>query len=173
MNINLAKYLFITLLIILAKAEAAMAGQIYKWTDPEGLTHYSEVPPVVIDESVNTLAIDLSGYLGNAGNDDYYSVVNQVKRMEESRHKKERLRLERDAQRLAERKARRKKEPVQVVIQRPSYPVYRYVPVFRAHGLNKHRKKHHHKRHREQSANIHTGHGKSYNYGFGLIQKRH
>jgi hypothetical protein len=157
MKSNTYMNIFITLLLIVANTGIASADQIYKWTDSDGLTHYSEAPPLALTESVTILGINISGHHGNIGQDDYYSIVNQARRMEESRLKKEQLRIDREAQRQAVLTANTEKEPVQVVIQQPSYPV----ALFHNRGNYKHSRKNRKRPHHMRSITNHTGLGNS------------
>ncbi|MCP3676442.1 MAG: DUF4124 domain-containing protein [Deltaproteobacteria bacterium] len=106
-----------------------MAGPAYKWVDREGVAHYSDTPPPEIVGEVETFQFaPLPSHGGDPVN-DYYSIVNQAQRMQESRLALERERRarweaerEQEQQRLRqeqERKAREESEPTKA----RGYPV--------------------------------------------------
>lgn len=79
---------------------SAVAGAAYRWVDEDGGVHFSDLPPVVDGRAVESIEIPVPHPpIPNAG-EDYYSVTNQVRRMQEQRLAMEKAR--RDA-RLAER----------------------------------------------------------------------
>lgn len=83
----------------------AEAGKVYRWTDEEGIVHYSDVPPVDA-EVTGTQEINLDVYDENIIDPDRYSIINQVDRMAERRRQdtEERLaikRLQLEEKRLA------------------------------------------------------------------------
>ena len=84
---------------------AAEAGKIYRWTDEDGIVHYSDVPPADTTLS-GTQEIKLDLFDENSVDPDFYSIINQVDRMAERRRQltEERLaikRLQLEEKRLA------------------------------------------------------------------------
>jgi len=84
---------------------AAGAAPVYKWVDGEGAVHFSDVPPPQGVPLVSTTHFDLPPP-PPPGAEDYYSIRNQLQRLEAQR-----LALERDReQRRAEALRRRREE---------------------------------------------------------------
>ncbi len=69
--------------ILLLAPTAPAAGPVYQWTDAEGVTHFSEVPPVIAGPEVTRFELEPPPPASMA--DDYYSVINQARRMEQRR----------------------------------------------------------------------------------------
>jgi hypothetical protein len=88
--------------LLIMAMQPVFAAPVYTWTDAEGVTHFSEVPPPGQDEA---LQLELEPYPApGMPEDDYFSVINQAARMESRRLERERL----EAQRMqAEAEARR------------------------------------------------------------------
>jgi hypothetical protein len=85
-RISLCALLFMAL-------QPAYAGPVYTWTDPAGITHFSELPPPGQNEAIQ---LDLPPYPAATGPyGDYYSVINQAARMEAQRLERERLEAQR------------------------------------------------------------------------------
>lgn len=84
--------------LISATAETlADSINVYKWTDAQGVTHYSEVPP----SADNVKRIELAADPPTASPpQDYYSIANQARRLEQQRLERERLEAELEAARL-------------------------------------------------------------------------
>ena len=78
------------------------AAELFKWLDADGVTHYSDEPPpksVSEFKSLEFRESSVSGPRASSGASaeaDYFSVINQAKRMEASRLERERLRLEKE-----------------------------------------------------------------------------
>ena len=90
---------FILPLVFLA-SQNATAGKVYKWTDEEGITHFSDEPPVNTTIT-DTQEINIDIYANDNVDPDEYSIINQADRMAERRRKvteerlaKKRLHLE-------------------------------------------------------------------------------
>lgn len=102
--------------LLLLTGSAAWAGNVYSWTDADGVTHFSETPPgqAGIESTVRELEAAPAVTLPSA--DDYYSVANQAARMEarrleQARQRAEILRAEAEARRAdAEAEAARREE---------------------------------------------------------------
>lgn len=107
------------------------AKQLYKWVDADGQTHYGETLP---GENVDHVAFEFTdNYQAPDTQDDYYSVQNQLKRLQERR-----------AQARAEKqqaiKAEKQREPEIVYVQSKEperrYYVPAYYPNYKAHHYN-------------------------------------
>ncbi|MCG6899265.1 MAG: DUF4124 domain-containing protein [Gammaproteobacteria bacterium] len=122
----------------------ASAAQVYRWVDDSGVTHFSETPPP--ENAADTQVINIAptptpaSDRANAEDDDFYSVVNQAKRMEARRLESERLAAEKEQARAEASRARAEAAAIQ---QGPSidsadnnvryYPVYPYYPRYGHH----------------------------------------
>ena len=112
----------------------ALAGVVYRWVDPNGVTHFSETPPP--DPAVQPAMIELSPPPPPPPDyDDYYSVVRQAERMERRRLENEKLEAER---RQAEAEAMRARIEAQAAMQTPDTnserisDTCRFIPATRA-----------------------------------------
>jgi hypothetical protein len=136
--------LILVFLALVAALPGSSAGPVYTWMDDSGITWFSDTPPT--DESINVGMIEVLPLpvAGNPVEADFYSVVNQAKRMEIQRLlaeklKAERLQAEAEAnQARAEASAAR--QPTIVYDDRPGWYVYPYYP--------RHHNRHPHKRHK-------------------------
>lgn len=119
----------------LAGHSHALAGAVYTWVDPDGVTHFSETPPPY--PGVPARMIELAPLPPPpAEHDDYYSVIRQAERMEKRRLENEKL----EAERLrAEAEARRARIEAEAVTQPPViypdgetvfFPAYPYYPSY-------------------------------------------
>lgn len=99
----------------------ALARDIYRWTDADGIEHFSETPPENPDVPVQTIRLEEQGGT-NPGNLE--RVLDVAERLEASRLARERARAE------AAREAREAKQETRQA--EPSYPppapVYLYPP---------------------------------------------
>lgn len=127
-------------LAVIVTGQAALAGEAYTWTDEEGTTHFSEVPPgdpARPAEAIELLPPTEAKPIG----DDYYSVINQANRMQERRLERERHEAER---RQAEAEALKARAEAEAMRDRPEqdytpaapryypgYPLYGYRPGYR------------------------------------------
>jgi len=73
-------------------ATAAPAAEVHKWTDADGLVHYSDTPPPASATPVSR--IDLEAADPVAKSHGYYSITNQWARMHRESLEREKLRLE-------------------------------------------------------------------------------
>ncbi len=72
------------------------ATQVFRWVDAQGVVQFSDAPPTV--PVADILIIDTPVFARGANPDsDYYSIVNQNRRMEQSRLAREKLRAEQQA----------------------------------------------------------------------------
>lgn len=79
---------------------SAVAGEVYRWVDEDGVVHFSDLPPAVDVRTAESIEIPAFAPPARNVAEDYYSVTNQLRRMREQRLALEKAR--RDA-RLAER----------------------------------------------------------------------
>ena len=109
----------------------AMAAPVFTWVDPDGVTHFSESPPE--DDSIESFRIELeqAPAAGPAPDDDYFSVVRQMERMEKSRLENEKVRTERLQ---AEAEARRAAAANQPRASNQEYDSDRYYPTYPVYG---------------------------------------
>ncbi len=83
-------------LVALLGASAALAQPVYRWTDASGEVHFSDRPPAgAVPQPVEQVEVDPAPAAPQG--EDYYSVVNQARRMEEQRLERERQAAEIEA----------------------------------------------------------------------------
>lgn len=100
----------------------AAAERIYRWTDTAGTIHFSDEPPA--QPVADTVSIELPQFAAPRDPaNDYYSIVNQSKRMEQSRLAREKLRAEQQA---ALEKLRLERDRVALQAERQAALVWRY-----------------------------------------------
>ena len=124
------------------------AEQVYTWIDDSGTTHFSETPPANTTVDVELLEVlPASGAGPDTTTDDgFYSVVNQVERMQTRRLENEKLAAEK---RQADAQASRARAETQAALQNANYddnvsyyPAYPYYPRYRRHPGHGHRPGH-------------------------------
>jgi len=108
MTSRLKRLLFITCCLAGTPQLQAVAGTVYTWVDAQGVTHFSETPP--LDPSVRPAMIDLRPPPPPTNHDDYYSVIRQAERMERRRLENEKLEAERLQAEAESMRARREAE---------------------------------------------------------------
>lgn len=140
-------------LVILPLSLAAADDLAYKWVDADGVTNFSDTPPVSVNnvvEEVEPIALpgDYKIVYDPAG--DYYSIDNQWKRLNAERLEREKIAMEREWARIERSRINREKElettsfdtaPTVIYGGRPAFLHPR--PFFPAH------KKPHHKKHKQ------------------------
>ena len=89
--------------------QGANAATVYKWTDADGVVHFSDVPPDQ-SEIEEYREIPIASYDDPDADPDKYSIINQVSRMEERRrllaeHRLAEKQLQLEARRLAQQEA--------------------------------------------------------------------
>lgn len=95
---NMSVHKLIPGILVLAQlcTQAVAQGVVYTWVDIDGVTHFSDNPPVsdaVVDSRVESLAMP-EGFPDPPDPDqDYYSIANQWKRMNVERVENEKLAL--------------------------------------------------------------------------------
>jgi hypothetical protein len=112
-------------IIGLLLADPVASETVYTWRDDDGVTHFSEERPENPPADIQTFELDVIRPAASAF-DNYYSVVNQARRMEEDRRKRERDALER---RLAIEQARQNSDSVydeDYLYDETYVPVYPY-----------------------------------------------
>ena len=134
----------------------AHAQEYYKWVDADGMTHYSESRP---DAITDYEAFEFpQQYVSTNSDEDYYSIQNQLKRVQEQRLLWRELNVpERPQQDVAVQEVIYQPEEVRYV---PAYPYY-----YKRHHYKDryHHKKHH--RHHDHGKKHHGKHaGKSYKH---------
>jgi hypothetical protein len=114
-----------TLLIACICANPSLAGEVFKWTDDEGVVHFSQWAPKHT-AGVTTLITASSNAADYDPGSDPYSIQNQAVRMNETWSKIEARKAER-------RKRREEAEERMTRLQPPTYdyPAYSY-PYYRS-----------------------------------------
>jgi hypothetical protein len=120
---------FLALSVVISSSSA---GPVYRWVDDGGVTCFSDTPPIDEFASV-TLIEDLPPpAAGMPGDGDFYSVVNQARRMENQRLLAEKLKAERlqaDAEaRQARAEALAAQQPAIQYENEPDVYIYPYHP---------------------------------------------
>lgn len=120
------------LLVLLAAISGTSAGPVYSWVDDDGITYFSDTPPT--EESVSVRLIDNlpPPAAGITMDGNFYSVVNQARRMETQRLlaeklKAERLQAEAEA-RQAQAEALAAQQPPIQYQNAPDWYIYPYYP---------------------------------------------
>jgi len=118
-------------LVALVCGVEAMAETVYRWTDSAGITHFSQEPPPENMEVVEMVEIDAL-IPPPRGANNYFSVVNQARRMEADRRKREQENLER---RLAIKRAQQgdQEDPESYRSDTNYIPVYTFYGYRRPH----------------------------------------
>ena len=120
----------VALAVLLPMFHAESLGQqLYKWEDAEGRMHYSDRPPTDAATALQKQALPAPSH--QAPEDDFYSIENQVKRLEEDRISREEARREAEEKRIEAQKqaadleaARAQAEKLGEQAENPDYPVY-------------------------------------------------
>jgi hypothetical protein len=119
--------------------------QVYTWVDDSGTTHFSETPPTDITSDVKLLEVlPASGAGAEEMTDDgFYSVINQVERMQTRRLESEKLAAQK---RQADAEAGKARAEAQAALQDSGYndnvgyyPAYPYYPRYRRHPGHGHK----------------------------------
>ncbi len=128
--------LIVLSLIVLSMAAAkAQAQQLYKWVDDQGVTHYSESLP---SQHVDHVAFEFTeDYQVPNTQDDYYSIQNQLKRLQERRSQR---RAEKQQAAKVKESARQAPEVIYVQASEPErrYFAPAYFPKHYLHRYNNH-----------------------------------
>jgi len=127
------------LILLTLSATCASAAEVYTWVDDNGVTHFSESPPPNSPGGAQRIELaPVAAPAGSrAGDDDYYSVVNQAERMEARRLENEKLTAEKKQTRAEASKAQAEAAAIQQGAYDDStsdnsryYPVYPYYPPY-------------------------------------------
>ena len=135
----------VVLLVIMSVFEV-QAQQLYKWVDAQGLTHYTETLP---NKDIDHVALDFTqDYPVPNAEDDFYSIQNQLKRLQQRRSQQ----LAEKQQALEVRAIKQQtSEIIYVQANEPerNYYLPAYYPRYKPHHYNKHNGHHpkqvHHK----------------------------
>ena len=109
------------------------AGDIHKWVDAKGVTHYSDSPPEEPQSIVTTLELETGGSRDASPKpaDDYYSIANQWQRMHRESLQRQEIALQKAALRNERRTAPapvqyRERESTRYVLAYPKRRYHRY-----------------------------------------------
>jgi hypothetical protein len=136
---------FPAFLVLLTVFSGSSAGPVYRWVDGNGITWFSDLPPPDEFNSVHLIQDLPPPAPATPVDGDFYSVINQARRMETQRLLNEKLRAERLQ---AEAEARRAlaetlaaQQPVILYENQPGLYAYPYYP--RNHHRHPGRHPHH------------------------------
>ena len=101
---NLKQTLTGSLLLALLSTPG-FSDPVYTWVDGDGVTHFSESPPENAAVKARQIQVEPVPVVGNTGGDDYYSVVQQLDRMQKRRLENERAQAEKLKAEAAARQA--------------------------------------------------------------------
>ena len=127
------------ILLLILTTPLAGASQVFTWVDDTGVTHFSETPPVDAPEDSRLIDLDTPPPRGPVTTgDDFYSVVNQARRMEIRRLENEKLAAEKKQAYAEARKARAEATAIQQGAYNYNnspryYPVFSYYPRYGHH----------------------------------------
>ena len=113
---------FLTILVLVA-GQDAMAARVYQWTDEEGVTHFSDVPPANV-ENLDTREIDFVDYAENGTAADEFSIINQLERMTEWRRQTAEERLAKKQLQLEEQRVADERESSRFNVPSSSSVIY-------------------------------------------------
>ena len=118
----------------------AQSQELYKWVDAEGVTHYGDSLP---EQSVAHQSFKFTPYEQVAVESDYYSIQNQLKRLQERRAAE----LKQKQQRAEINALKVPAQPEVVITPQPEQKYYApaYFPHAQPFGFKKHRYYTHHK----------------------------
>ena len=84
----------LVLTLLVASPLQSMAGTVHQWVDGDGITQFSDTPPASQDFVVKTIEFDSDELARENETDDYFSIANQWKRINEERIANEQLKLQ-------------------------------------------------------------------------------
>lgn len=140
--------LAVLIIVLSMLAVESQAQQLYKWVDAEGVTHYSEtLPSQDIDHATLEFTED---YQVADSQGDYYSIQNQLKRLQERRAQQRAEKQQAVKQKLAKQPT---PEVVYVQSNEPGHRYYlpAYHPRYNLHRYNKHDTRHYSKHQPQKS----------------------
>jgi hypothetical protein len=129
--------------VLLTVLSSSSAGPVYTWMDDSGITWFSDTPPT--DESINAGLIEglPPPAAGMPVDEDFFSVVNQAKRMETRRLLSEKLTAERLQAEAEASRARAEalaaQQPTIVYENEAAGYIYPYYPRYHHRRPGKHR----------------------------------
>ncbi len=131
---------FLVLLMVISTSGAA---PMFNWVDAQGVTYFSDTPPV--DESISVRLVEVlpPPPAGMPVDGDFYSVINQAQRMETRRLLNEKLIAERlQAEAEADRaraEALATEQPVILYDNEPDGYIFPYYPRYHRHPPKGHK----------------------------------
>jgi len=100
---HLSWSLFLCSISLFLVGVAAAGDSLYRWTDDQGVVHFSDRAPATSDRPVETLSMPESAASAST-DDDTYSVIKQVERMQAERRRRAHERRKAYLQDLDERR---------------------------------------------------------------------
>jgi len=135
------RHFCLAVLLAVGHASQADAGSLFRWIDSEGSMHFGDRPPPADVEHVEELNMPSFAAPSRPADQDPYSILNQLGRLEANRQILERERRERAWQ---EREYYLRKRELEALEQSPdqsaSGPVYGYGyprPVYPSHPIHR------------------------------------
>jgi hypothetical protein len=130
MKLNVSVVLMMVASVFMLEAHAQ---QLYKWVDAQGVTHYGETLP---SQDVEHVAFEFTqDYQVQNSQDDYYSIQNQLTRLQQQRSQ------QRSQQRAEKQQAAEARAPEIIYVQanEPQRRYYSpaYYPSYRPNHYNK------------------------------------
>lgn len=121
--LNTSRKLLVLLALAALACQGVYATEIYRWTDENGVVHFSQTPPPAAQAEVSRLALRDTRPADYDPEADIYGVAEQQERMQALREEREKKREER-----LSRQSRAASQPVVVYPERDylNYPIYRY-----------------------------------------------
>ncbi len=133
-------------ILVLYLSTPATAAIVHKWTDVNGITHYSDEAPAVDSGIVTRIDMPANG-IADKTPDNYYSITNQWRRLHRERIEREKLALERARQQAAQLQ-----QTTEVVYaDQPARKGYRVIyanPKHRHYGYHRSHYSHGHRNHK-------------------------
>jgi|TARA_B110000240_G_C13397753_1_gene409640 hypothetical protein len=130
----------VVLLVVSVFVFEAQAQQLYKWVDAQGVTHYAEALP---SQDIDHVALQFTEQYQQANSqDDYYSIQNQLERLQQRRSQQ----LAEKQQAAQARAANQQKpETIYVQVNEPegNYYLPAYYPRYKSHHYGDQYNRHH------------------------------
>jgi hypothetical protein len=129
----------LAVLLAVGHLPQADAGSLFRWTDSEGRMHFGDRPPPAEVEHVEELNMPSFAAPSRPADQDPYSILNQLGRLEANRQILERERRERAWQEREYYLRQRELEALEQAADRPANgPVYGYPrPVYPSHPIHR------------------------------------
>jgi hypothetical protein len=116
--------MMLTLCTMTGSTDAA-ESRVYKWVDADGVTHYSESRPASPGTTHGTVELEPVPPPASDLEADYYSVINQARRMQEERLERERVRASMMRAEAEARRAEAEIDAIRWMAQQETPQVYR------------------------------------------------